>query len=132
MADRLILETTFLVDLEREQRAGEDGPAMRFLAQHSAAGLCITLITAGEIAGGLQPDARERWERLAKRFTILEPDLDAAWAFGRIYRHLRDNGLLIGSNDLWIAATALAHGLPLVTRNERHFRRVAGLHVLGY
>ncbi len=33
---------------------------------------------------------------------------------------------------LWIAATALAHGVPLVTRNERHFRRVPELEVIGY
>ena len=31
-----------------------------------------------------------------------------------------------------IAATALAHGLPLVGLNERHFGRVPGLQVLAY
>lgn len=132
MADRLILETTFLVDIEREHRGAREGPATRFLREHPESGLCITLTTAGEIAGGMEPDERERWARWVRRFAVLQPDLDVAWTYGRLYQHLRDNGLLIGSNDLWIAATALAHGLPLVTRNERHFRRVAGLHVLGY
>lgn len=132
MADRLILETTFLVDLERERRDAKGGPATRFLREHPDSGLCITLTTAGEIAGGLEPDERERWASLVRRFAVLRPDLEVAWTYGGIYRHLRDNGLLIGANDLWIAATALAHGLPLVTRNERHFRRVAGLRVMGY
>ncbi len=35
----------------------------------------------------------------------------------------------IGSNDLWIAAHALADDLTLVTNNEREFRRVRGLRV---
>lgn len=132
MAERLILETTFLVDLEREHRDAGEGPATRFLREHPTSGLSITLTTAGEIAGGLQPNERERWSRMVRRFVVLEPDLEVAWTFGRIYRHLRDNGMLIGANDLWIAATALKHGLPLVTRNDRHFKRVAGLHVLAY
>ncbi len=34
--------------------------------------------------------------------------------------------------DLWIAATALAFGMPVVTRNERHFARVPELNVIGY
>ena len=34
--------------------------------------------------------------------------------------------------DLWIAATAVAHGVPVVTRNTRHYRRVPGLDVRGY
>ena len=39
---------------------------------------------------------------------------------------------MIGGNDLWIAATAVAHGVPVVTRNARHYRRVPGLDVRGY
>jgi predicted nucleic acid-binding protein len=41
-------------------------------------------------------------------------------------------GTLIGSNDLWIAATALEHSLPLVTRDIDHFRRIPDLQLIGY
>lgn len=132
MADRLVLETTFLIDLEREVRRAQGGPATDFLQQNARAGLCVTLVTAGEIAGGLEPDERQRWDRLLRRFALLDLNLEVCWTYGRIVRHLRENGMLIGTNDLWIAATAVGHGLPLVTRNDRHFRRVAGLHVLAY
>lgn len=39
----------------------------------------------------------------------------------------------IGQNDLWIAATSIAHARPLVTRNERHFRSMPDvrLEVIG-
>jgi predicted nucleic acid-binding protein len=42
------------------------------------------------------------------------------------------NGPLIGANDIWVAATGLVYGVPVVTRNETHFRRVPGLTVIGY
>jgi predicted nucleic acid-binding protein len=38
---------------------------------------------------------------------------------------------LIGAHDLWIAATALAHGLAVATGNAAEFRRVPGLRVIG-
>ena len=37
-----------------------------------------------------------------------------------------------GANDMWIAATALAHAQPLLTRNAREFARVPGLQVESY
>lgn len=39
---------------------------------------------------------------------------------------------MIGANDLWIAATALANEVAVVTRNDREFSRVEGLEVFGY
>jgi len=39
---------------------------------------------------------------------------------------------MIGNNDLWIAAHAMAVGLTLVTNNEREFRRVHGLKIQNW
>lgn len=49
-----------------------------------------------------------------------------------VSRSLRDAGQLIGTNDLWIACTAPAAGVPVVTRNVEHFRRVPELGVMSY
>lgn len=57
-------------------------------------------------------------------------DAEAAWHYGDQYRSLASQGELIGSNDLWIAATALAHELPLATGNLQEFERVRGLKVV--
>jgi tRNA(fMet)-specific endonuclease VapC len=45
---------------------------------------------------------------------------------------LESKGETIGSNDLWIAAHAIAVGLTLVTNNEGEFRRVRGLKIQNW
>ncbi len=128
----MILETTFLVDLDREVSKGVTGPAQRFLERHGDERLYITFTVAGELAAGPRVGDRETWEALVSPFRILELNRDVCWEYGKAYRYLRDNGVLIGANDLWIAATGLAYQTPVVTRNERHYRRVPGLRVLPY
>lgn len=51
---------------------------------------------------------------------------------GEIYRALAAKGQLIGTNDLWIAATALVHGMGVVTNNMHEFSRVPDLTVVPY
>ncbi|MFP4157257.1 MAG: type II toxin-antitoxin system VapC family toxin [Opitutales bacterium] len=75
---------------------------------------------------------RSKWYRFIQPFRILESSADVAWEFGRAFRYLQAQGTLIGANDLWIGATSLAHGLPVVTRNAREFERIPGLVVLSY
>ena len=132
MADILILETTFLIDLEREVARRKEGPAHRFLERHSDARFCIDHTIAGELAAGPRTEDRARWEAFIRPFRILDRSRDVCWQYGRLYQYLRVNGNLIGTNDLWIAATALAYGLPLVTHNIEHFQRAPGLTVVAY
>jgi len=56
----------------------------------------------------------------------------AAEAYGTIRAERELNGKMIGNNDLWIAAHALAAGLILVTNNEKEFRRVRRLKVQNW
>jgi predicted nucleic acid-binding protein len=132
MVEELILETTFLVDLERELARSSHGPAQGFLEARKDARLHITFTVAGELAAGASLSDRDRWRRFVAPFRILPFHEEVAWQYGQSYRYLQGVGLLIGTNDLWIAATALAYDMPLATRNRRHFSRVPGLKLASY
>ena len=132
MAKSLILETSFLIDIERERIAQTEGIAHQFLDRYPNSHLFITETIAGELASGGSMDSRPNWEAFLAPFGILQIDRGVAWKYGRIYRYLRSNGMLIGANDLWIAATAIEHGYPVVTRDSAHYRRVPDLEILDY
>ena len=132
MGRDLILETTFLVDLEREIRRGSEGPATALLKREATSSLFITFTVAGELAAGLSLENRAMWDDFIAPFRVLTSTREVCWEYGRAYRYLQRTGLLIGANDLWIAATAIANGMPLVTRNEDHFHRVPDVTVISY
>ena len=52
---------------------------------------------------------------------------EVAREYGRIRARLKQQGTLIGPDDLWIAAHAVCLGLPLVTANTHEFMRVENL-----
>lgn len=132
MEDALILETSFLIDLERETARGAEGRAHDLLARHPRRRLYITPTVAGELAAGTSMSDRERWESFVAPLYVLAVDREVSWHYGDVYRYLQANGLLIGANDLWIAAAGLAYDVPVVSRNAQHFERVPGLRVLSY
>lgn len=132
MGRSLILETSFLIDLEREHLRGAPGRAIAFLEANGDARLYLPFIVAGELAAGTSLADRDRWEAFLAPFYVLSPSPDVSWEYGCAYRYLRENGRLIGGNDLWIAATALAYRMPVVTRNVEHYRRVPGIVVEAY
>ena len=132
MGRPLILETTFLVDLDREEQRGKPGGAIAFLEDHPDDRFYISFVVAGEIAAGRSMRDKTRRAAFLAPFFVLPATPEVCWQYGRAFRHLRDNGKSIGSNDLWIAATALANDMPVVTRNVADFRRVPSLEVLKY
>jgi tRNA(fMet)-specific endonuclease VapC len=65
--------------------------------------------------------------RLLVIIPVLPMPENAGETYGAIRAALENRGEPMGSNDLWIAAHAIASNLILVTNNEREFKRVSGL-----
>jgi tRNA(fMet)-specific endonuclease VapC len=92
----------------------------------------ITAITCAELRFGVENSARvdenmARLERFLLPLEIVPFDAEAARHYGRLRRELKLAGCPIGSNDLLIAAHALALTATLVTNNVREFSRIDGL-----
>lgn len=126
----MLLDTEFIIALSRSPGSASYLRARAFLRLHRPAGLYVSRVTACEIAAGFAERAAA--EALLAPYTHLEIDADTAWQASRLFRELRGKGLPIGDNDVWIAATALQFGLPLVSNNARHMGRVPGLDLRGY
>jgi predicted nucleic acid-binding protein len=61
--------------------------------------------------------------------TVLAYDVSVARMYGEVEAEMHRRGTPLADADLQIAATALHHGLALVTGNVRHFERVPGLSI---
>jgi predicted nucleic acid-binding protein len=92
----------------------------------------ITPTIAGEIGCGDSRQDRESWAKSVAFFRPLEIIPEVSGHYSSTFRYLKENGLMIGQNDLWIAATALVYDHPVVTRNTSEFTRVPRLKVLGF
>lgn len=132
MVRRLSIDTTLLIDLQRERASGREGAAHALLRAESGSELCLSTVALGEIAEGFGDPEHPFLTLVRRSHTLLPVDEEVSLAYGALARHLRRDGRLIGTNDLWIAATSLRHGLPLVTADAGHFGRIEGLEVLGY
>ena len=95
------------------------------------------MITVSELLHGVH---RATGARRARRRAFVEHLLGGfdpvpitepvARVHAEVWADLAGRGDTIGAHDLWIAASALAHGLGVATRNAEDFRRVPGLRLL--
>ena len=103
-----------------------------FRGRLGAEGLLNTTVL-GELFFGAEKSRRvlenlERLQYLKTVFPVLACDAETARHYGRIRNALRIKGRPIPENDIWIAASALQHGLTLVTR-DGHFEYVDGIDI---
>lgn len=93
--------------------------------------LSISSIVASELLfGAHKKDSKNLLkivEKFIENFVVFEYDLKAADCYAKIRTTLEKQGLIIGSNDLLIAAHALSLDSTLITNNTREFRRVQNL-----
>jgi len=96
----------------------------------------LPTVALGELHFGLWRSARrevnrgqlDRWLHV---IVLLPISAATAVRYGELKQQLALAGTPIPENDLWIAAVALEHGLPVATRDE-HFALVPGLNVLDW
>jgi tRNA(fMet)-specific endonuclease VapC len=92
----------------------------------------MSSITFAELMNGAKKsnfaeDNIRRLEALSEIIEVIPFDKDAAIAYGKIRSDLEKRGMIIGGNDLLIAAHAISRDLVLVTNNTREFSCVSGL-----
>ena len=127
---RYLLDTDICIYVQRRRPAS----AIARFEMLRAGEAAMSTISFGELMFGAM---KSRDPKLAIAtlfdFAAIVPVLalpdSAVEHYGRTRAQLERTGLPIGSNDLWIAAHALASDLILVTNNEREFRRIGGLRV---
>ena len=126
----------FLFDTDAISELLRPRPAMayiKWLMKVSREEQFTSAVVIGELyKGAYRSQACERHltnieQRILPAVTVLPYDTGTAKVFGRIRAHFEETGTILPDADLQIAATALGHGLELVTGNLRHFSRVGGL-----
>jgi tRNA(fMet)-specific endonuclease VapC len=127
----VLIDTSVLVNVERRGLSLE-----RALGERERA---ISVITASELLHGVHraTDDHVRTRRQAfveHLISSIEPlpiTTPVARSHAEIWAGLERNGEAIGAHDMWIAATALSHGMGVATANAIEFERVPGLAVIA-
>lgn len=124
-----MLDTNMVSALVKDP-SGAVGKRVRSCAPGS---IGVSVISVGEARFGCHKSGGTRIrvavEAVLGAFPIFPLTLEVTEAYAITRASLERAGTPIGSNDLWIAAHALALDCTLVTANESEFRRVAGLRV---
>ena len=126
--ERLLIDTSVLIDhLRRSQK--EKTPFYQVALHHDYA---ISSITEFEFSVGSTPRNHSFVEALLAELLVLPFDLSCAQVAAKIYRDLKAENQLVSLPDIFIAATAIAHDLQLLTLNLKHFERIENLKLYKY
>ena len=124
---RYLLDTNVVSDLIRNPQ----GRVAEHIRKVGEAQVCTSIIVAAELRYGAakrgSPRLTAQLEAVLGCLDVLALETPADAAYGLIRTRLEQAGRPIGSNDLLLAAQAIALGYTIVTDNEGEFARVDGL-----
>ena len=123
---RILIDTNFYTAFKKN-----DAEAVHLL--QSVEYICVSTIILGELFAGFRCGNKEKQNRReldqflnSTRIDIIALDDETAEFYAQVFSELRQKGRPIPTNDLWLAASALQHGLALATYDD-HFSAVSGL-----
>lgn len=125
MKNILLLDTSFVSDLDAELTRREIGPARTFFERMRQAEIFVSVITVEEF---YEKRGREAARELASRFAVLGLHVGDALRCGLVQSR---SARRLDENDAWLAAQALRGSCSIVTRDQR-FDDVPGLEVIRY
>lgn len=123
---RIIIDTNFYAAFKKNEP-----DAVNLLKRVEYIG--INSVILGELLAGFRCGVREQENRMqldqfldSARVDTITLDEETSEFYAQVFSGLRQKGRPIPSNDLWLAASALQHGLAVATYDD-HFRHINGL-----
>lgn len=93
--------------------------------------LFTSAVVEFELYAGASDSQKQRdIEELLAWCVVLPLTSDVAQSAAAVYRQMKRTNQLIDVRDIFIAATALTHELPVMTLNQNYFNRVSGLQLM--
>jgi tRNA(fMet)-specific endonuclease VapC len=125
---RYMLDTDTCSDIMKRSNEA----LLKRLRKTPVSSVCISVITKSELLYGVEVSPRRQQDEAAlnaflRYVEVLDFPEEAAPHYARIRAALKRRGMVIGANDLFIAAHARSLGLTLVTKNRSKFGRVPSL-----
>lgn len=124
----VLIDSDVLIDVLRQ-----DQIALKSLLSAQYVGrLGISVVSRMEtVRGCLNREFLQKAERLLKQFEVIQlSELISLLADDLVTTYYLSNNLTV--QDALIAATAITHGLPLLSKNQRDFKFIPSLRLLGY
>ena len=121
MSRPALLDTSYLIDLERETAAGKVGPARKFLSSLRGRPLVISIVTVEELLEGAVDEAAALAS--LQRFAIQGLQLAQARRCALLQRRASKR---LGENDAWLVATAESLDADVVGADRAAFERLGG------
>ncbi len=115
----VLLDASFLVDLERETARGEMGPARKFLPSLRGRALAVSVVTVAELLEGAADEAATLAS--LQRFSIHGLHLTQAHRCARLQRRAARR---MGENDAWLVATAESINADVAGADRAAFERL--------
>jgi tRNA(fMet)-specific endonuclease VapC len=128
MADKIVLlDSTILIDYYRKVYKDRTRLVMLVKQDYKFA---ISAVTKYEIYSGATAPQLDFWDKVFQTIPVLTFDEICVDLAVTINADLKRKRKQIAISDLFIAATAIKHNLPIATSNVRHFDRIEGLELI--
>lgn len=116
----ILFDTSLLIEYVRKQK--KEQTLFYRLSQENT--LFISAITEYEFLVGRNLKNAAFTETLIQQLQVLTIDSRIARLAVDVHDSLKQKNKIIGTNDIFIAATALHFGIPIATLNHKHFSHI--------